>query len=114
MIAAILVGPIAKAADPLADGAFPKQQEAWRTSPFHGLVNGAGQPIPCRCRHLGRAYNLGDKVCLQMPNGIVMARCDMFQNNTSWTPTEEACTLSWRPGRNRTTQSFTRKASRQS
>jgi hypothetical protein len=73
----------------------PQEAEAWRTSPFHGAINGAtGLPIPCLCRHQGRNYNLGDKVCLQMPNGVMLARCDLVQNNTSWMPTNEQCTMS--------------------
>jgi hypothetical protein len=72
------------------------EPEAWRTSPFHGTINGAtGLPIPCLCRHQGRDYKLGDKVCLQMPNGVMLARCDLVLNNTSWMPTNEQCTMSF-------------------
>ena len=71
--------------------------EAWRTSPFHGALDGAtGNPIPCLCRYRDRKFNLGDKVCLATPNGVMLARCDLAQNNTSWVPTDEACTMSWR------------------
>jgi hypothetical protein len=110
MVATAYAAPFADAADPQPDGRPPGQAEAWRTSPYHGATNGSGLPIPCRCRHGDRSYNLGDKVCLQMPNGVVLARCDMFQNNTSWIATEEACTLSWHYGPTRNAQSFARKS----
>jgi hypothetical protein len=90
----------------VADAAPAERGEAWRTSPYHGMLNGAGQPIPCRCRYRDRSYNLGDKVCLQMPDGVVLARCDMFQNNTSWVATDEACTLSSQRGPTAPRQSF--------
>ncbi len=88
-------------------------KEAWRTSPYHGAIDGSGKPIPCLCRHRGRSYNLGEKVCLQMPDGVVLARCDMFQNNTSWIATGEACALSSRLELVRTPQSFALHPSRQ-
>ena len=30
--------------------------ENWRTSPWHGMMNGYGQLIPCRCRYQGQEY----------------------------------------------------------
>jgi hypothetical protein len=133
LVAAAAWSHFAEAADPSTEGRTPAQAEArqteaiqseagqtgagrteaWRTSPYHGAINGAGQPIPCLCRHRGRSYKLGEKVCLEMPNGVVLARCDMFLNNTSWIPTDEACTLSSRSGPTRTAQSFAKLASRQ-
>ena len=71
--------------------------EAWRTSPFHGVPNAAtGLPIPCRCRYQGRDVTLGTQVCMNMPNGTVMARCDLAQNNTTWVPTDVPCNLNSR------------------
>ena len=71
------------------------EEEAWRTSPYHGVIDGAtGKPIPCLCRYRGQDYNLGQKVCLATPNGTVLARCDLQLNNTSWVPTTEACIIS--------------------
>ena len=51
---------------------------AWPTSPFHGVISGAtGEPIPCRCRHQGSAYRLGDTVCMRTLLGVQLARCDL-------------------------------------
>jgi hypothetical protein len=68
---------------------------AWPTSPFHGVISGAtGAPIPCRCRHRGGAYGLGDTVCMNTHLGVQLARCDLVLNNTSWVPTGVPCTMS--------------------
>ena len=75
----------------------PPSVEAWRTSPFHGAISGAtGEPIPCLCRFRGQNFKLGDRVCMQTPDGIVITRCDMLLNNTTWVPTDESCTMSRR------------------
>lgn len=71
--------------------------ENWRTSPWHGMQNGYGQVIPCRCRYQGQEYRLGEVVCMQTHMGTVMTRCDLFMNNTSWIPTTDACTISRAP-----------------
>jgi hypothetical protein len=68
--------------------------ENWRTSPWHGVIDGAGRVIPCRCRFQGREYRLGEMVCMQTHAGTVLTRCDLFMNNTSWVPSSEACTIS--------------------
>jgi hypothetical protein len=69
--------------------------EAWRSSPFHGIIDGGtGRPIPCRCRHGGNAFKLGDTVCMHTHLGVQIARCDLNLNNTSWVPTGEPCTMS--------------------
>jgi len=68
---------------------------AWPTSPFHGVISGAtGEAIPCRCRHQGSAYRLGDTVCMSTHLGVQLARCDLVLNNTSWIPTGVPCTMS--------------------
>ena len=88
-----LFGVPVQADEPVAP--TPLIQEAWRSSPFHGAINGAtGNPIPCICRYREREFKLGEKVCLSTPNGTVLARCDLAQNNTSWVPTTEQCTIS--------------------
>ena len=81
-------------ADPPSQGA---PVENWRTSPWHGMQNGYGQVIPCRCRYQGQEYRLGEVVCMQTHMGTVMTRCDLFMNNTSWIPTTDACTISRAP-----------------
>jgi hypothetical protein len=71
--------------------------ENWRTSPWHGVIDGAGRIIPCRCRYQGHEYRLGEVVCMQTHMGTVMTRCDLFMNNTSWIPTSQPCTTSQAP-----------------
>lgn len=69
--------------------------ERWRSSPYHGVVNPAtGQPIPCRCRFGGIAYRLGTIVCMSTHVGVVLARCDLLDNITTWVPSREPCTIS--------------------
>lgn len=68
--------------------------ENWRTSPYHGVIDGAGRVIPCRCRYQGHEYPLGEVVCMQTHHGTVLTRCDLFMNNTTWVPTADACTIS--------------------
>jgi hypothetical protein len=53
-----------------------------------------GLPIPCRCRFQGETYRLGDLVCMSTYQGVVMTRCELFLNNTSWQPTKQPCTIS--------------------
>jgi hypothetical protein len=55
-----------------------------------------GLPIPCRCLYKGQAYKLGDVVCMSTPVGVVLTRCELFLNNTSWMPmpAHEPCTIS--------------------
>jgi hypothetical protein len=72
--------------------------EAWRTSPFHRVINDAtGRPIPCLCRFRGQDYRVGDAVCMSTHVGTVIARCDLSLNNTTWVPTGEPCALSMFP-----------------
>jgi hypothetical protein len=71
--------------------------EAWRTSPYHGVPNAAtGLPIPCRCRYQGRDVMLGTQVCMNMPNGTMLARCDLHLNNSTWVPLDIPCNLNSR------------------
>lgn len=96
-MASLLVG--ARAAEPALDHASNPAgpPEAWPTSPFHGVIDGAtGEAIPCRCRFNGSTYRLGDTVCMNTHLGVQLARCDLNLNNTSWVPTGTACTLTRR------------------
>lgn len=64
----------------------------WPTSPHRGVIDGwTGKPIPCRCRFNGRAYRLGEIVCMNTHVGTVLTRCDIFENNTSWIPSRQPC-----------------------
>jgi hypothetical protein len=71
----------------------------WPTSPFHGVLNGTGEPIPCRCRFQGSAFPLGTTLCMNTHLGVQLARCDLFLNNTTWVPTGVPCILSTRTQR---------------
>lgn len=70
------------------------ERPAWPASPWHGRVDGDGRVIPCRCRAGGRQFMLGEHVCMPTPDGPRLARCDLFENNTTWVPTGTACELS--------------------
>jgi hypothetical protein len=64
----------------------------WPTSPHRGVIDGwTGKPIPCRCRFNGKAYQLGEIVCMRTHVGTVLTRCDIFENNTSWIPSRQPC-----------------------
>jgi hypothetical protein len=73
--------------------------DQWRTSPFHKAQNADGKPIPCRCVFKGREYKVGEIVCMATHVGVVLARCDMSLNNTSWVPSEMPCDVSRAPSR---------------
>jgi hypothetical protein len=103
IVAATLLMPLqpSRAVEGTASGAgsaAAPPPPAWPTSPFHGVISGAtGEPIPCRCRHQGSAYRLGDTVCMSTHLGVQLARCDLVLNNTSWIPTGVPCTMSSLP-----------------
>ena len=72
-------------------------QPNYLTSPYHGMRDGDGRIIPCRCRFDGRDYRLGEIVCMSTHLGTVMTRCDIELNNTSWIPTSTPCEVSRLP-----------------
>ena len=45
----------------------------------------AGADPNCQCRAFGTVARLGQVVCLQLPAGPRLARCEKVLNNTSWT-----------------------------
>jgi len=67
------------------------------TSPYHGVTDGNGNIIPCRCRFRGQQLRLGTMVCMDTHLGTVLARCDLMDNNTSWIPTRTPCVMSRLP-----------------
>ena len=104
--AAVLITTLAAPAHPVrsvdepGSGAATGPPEAWRTSPYHGVISGAtGEPIPCRCRFRELEYRLGETVCMNTHLGVQMARCDLYLNNTSWIPMGVPCTISQLPTR---------------
>lgn len=72
-------------------------QPAYPVSPYHGMVDGNGRIIPCRCRFQGQEFAVGEEVCMSTHLGVLMTRCDLMQNNTSWVPTNTPCTISRAP-----------------
>lgn len=64
---------------------------AFPLSPHRGVIDGSGRVIPCRCRFNGKAYQLGEIVCMRTHVGTVLTRCDIFGNNTSWMPSRQPC-----------------------
>ena len=97
LVASLLVPAAVRAVEP-GGGGREIPPAAWPTSPFHGVISGAtGEAIPCRCRFKGGEVKLGETVCMETPQGVQLARCDLFLNNTSWVPLGVACTLSRLP-----------------
>ena len=100
VVAALVLGqsPIVRAQQAATDQSAPPPPaaptEQWRTSPFHGVIDGDGKLIQCKCLFRGQEYRLGEKVCMNTHLGTVMTMCDLQLNNTSWVPTREACTTS--------------------
>ncbi len=84
----------AQSATDSAPGGPPHAEAEWKSSPFHGVIDGDGNVIPCRCLYRGTAYRLGARVCMNTYRGTVVTECDLQQNNTSWIPTDEACSTS--------------------
>lgn len=98
LVAAVVAG-LALNASTLAQGATDPPAGAppeagWKSSPFHGVIGGDGNVIPCRCLFRGTAYKLGERVCMNTHLGTVITECDLQLNNTSWIPTKEPCTTS--------------------
>jgi hypothetical protein len=91
LLVTLIFAPLAA----VAQGAAPEPGEAWKSSPHHGVTNEAtGKPIPCVCRFRGQDFRLGQAVCMQTHLGLVIAKCDLQLNNTTWAPTTESCTVS--------------------
>ncbi|WP_306118333.1 MULTISPECIES: hypothetical protein [unclassified Roseitalea] len=51
----------------------------------------ANRPIPCTCRFKGRDIAVGETMCLDLPGGAVLARCDKVLNNTAWKTLQQGC-----------------------
>ena len=67
-----------------------------------GLTHAQGQSTSnCTCRYRGQDFQLGDRVCLNSPDGPQQAECGFVLNNTSWNFTGLSCVYSstFGPGR---------------
>jgi hypothetical protein len=96
LTSALFSGLICAVAPAAAEEPGPRRPN-WPSSEYHGKIDGNGNPIPCRCLFRGQSYKLGTTVCMNTHKGTVMAECDLVQNNTSWVPTNEPCTISQGP-----------------
>jgi hypothetical protein len=94
VLATGLLGALASAA--LAQEPAPRQRN-WPSSEYHRKLDGNGNIIPCRCLFKDKSHPLGTTVCMNTHKGTVLAECDLVQNNTSWVPTDEPCTISQAP-----------------
>ncbi|WP_147272161.1 hypothetical protein [Phyllobacterium salinisoli] len=47
----------------------------------------------CQCLGNGARYNEGDQVCLKLPTGPQLARCEKVLNNSSWKMLGSNCQL---------------------
>src|SRR5262245_61244927 len=93
----VMLAPV-RADDQPKQPQWPTATEpAYPSSPYHGVTDGNGNVIPCRCRFQGHEFRVGEEVCMSTHVGVVIARCDLMQNNTSWVPTGTACTISRAP-----------------
>jgi hypothetical protein len=97
LMAAALAAPAAVGVRAGEEPAAGVPAPAWPTSPYHGVINGTGEVIPCRCRYRESDYRLGETVCMNTHLGVQLARCDLFLNNTSWIPIGVPCTISQSP-----------------
>jgi hypothetical protein len=94
LLAAAALVALAASAARAEQPSGPAAPPAWPTSPYHGVIDGAGHRIPCRCRFGGAAYKLGETVCMSTHLGVQLARCDLALNNTSWVPIGVPCVMS--------------------
>jgi len=58
-------------------------------------VESAARAIPCTCRFKGEDIPVGQTMCLDLPNGPVLAQCGRVLNNTAWKTLQQGCP---RPG----------------
>ena len=45
----------------------------------------------CECRANGQTFKQGEVVCLKLPSGAQLARCEMVLNNSSWKKISDGC-----------------------
>jgi len=53
-------------------------------------ISGTAQ-AHCQCRAFGQTFEQGQVVCLRLPDGSRLARCDKVLNNSSWKKIAEGC-----------------------
>lgn len=76
----------------VAGSAMAQSGDTPRREPF---TPGPPVALPdCTCRAQGRAWGLGQTVCLKTASGERLAVCTMDQNVTSWRISEVPCATS--------------------
>jgi hypothetical protein len=71
---------------PVQSGDQSKPDMSRPDQPFH-------DSRACPCRAMGKTYEMGALVCIQMPEGRKLVRCETVINMPSWTPIAEECDL---------------------
>ena len=58
---------------------------------FAPIPRGPVPEIPCYCRTVDRNFDMGETACIRVEGRAELARCDMMQNNPSWTLLNRPC-----------------------
>ncbi|WP_161939553.1 hypothetical protein [Paramesorhizobium deserti] len=58
-----------------------------------GILLAQAALADCQCLGNGLRYDEGDQVCLRLPTGPQLARCEKVLNNSSWKLLGSACQL---------------------
>lgn len=58
---------------------------------FAPIPRGPVPEIPCYCRTVDRNFDMGETACIRVEGRAELARCDMIQNNPSWTLLNRPC-----------------------
>ncbi len=58
---------------------------------FAPIPRGPVPEIPCYCRTGDRNFDMGETACIRIQGRAELARCDMMQNNPSWTLLNRPC-----------------------
>jgi len=54
-------------------------------------INIANAGPNCTCRANGQDYNEGQIICIRLPSGAQLSRCERVLNNTSWKKMGDGC-----------------------
>ena len=58
---------------------------------FAPIPRGPVPDIPCYCRTSDRNFDMGETACIRIEGRAELARCDMMQNNPTWTRLNRPC-----------------------
>lgn len=65
--------------------------EAAAQGKFAPIPRGPIPEVPCYCRTNERNFDMGETACIRIEGRSELARCDMVQNNPSWTLLRRPC-----------------------